>query len=327
VLFASSIAIRHSPFVLMKSKSWLAPGPVHTLRAGALTMKVAPALGGRIASLASVGNGGRIDWLAPMSDACLRYGFDGQVWPKAGCYPLLPFSNRIRDGRFQWGGREIRLAPHPGQPHAMHGLAHARAWEVEQCSGSSIELGLRYVPEPDHWPWPFTAQQTLTLSTDRLEALMTLRNDGDSDMPAGGGFHPYIARGPGMRVQFDAATMWPIDAGEVAIRREPITAREDFRRARALPDDTLSVYYSDWKQRAVVSREDGATLALSADEPLDHFILHAPAGQPYVCLEPVSHVADAVNLARQGWGGTGLRALAPGETMQLRMRFHLAAVS
>ena len=43
----------------MHSKTWLAPGPLHTLRAGALTMDVAPAAGGRIASLASAGKGGR----------------------------------------------------------------------------------------------------------------------------------------------------------------------------------------------------------------------------------------------------------------------------
>ncbi len=307
----------------MHSQTWLAPGPVHTLRAGALTMDVAPAAGGRIASLASAGEGGqRIDWLAPMSEACLRDGFDGLAWPKTGCYPLLPFSNRIRDGRFVWGGREIRLAPHPGQPHAMHGLAHARAWAVEQLTASSIVLGLRHVPDVDSWPWAFTATQTLVLTAEGLDAVMTLRNDGDSDMPAGGGFHPYFVRTAGMHVQFDAATMWPTDAGEVAIRSEPITAREDFSNARALPDDALSVYYSNWRQQAVISRADGATLTMRADDPLDHFILHAPKGQPYFCLEPVSHVADAVNLAAQGWEGTGLRVLAPGETMRLRVDLH-----
>lgn len=311
----------------MTSDVWLAPGPVHTLRAGALTMDVAPAAGGRIASLVSAGEGGRrIDWLAPMSADCLRDGFDGLAWPKTGCYPLLPFSNRIRDGRFQWDGREVRLAPHPGQVHAMHGLAHARAWAVEQCTVSSIVLGLRYAPEADNWPWPFTATQTLVLSGSGLDAVMTLRNDGDSNMPAGGGFHPYFARTPDTRVQFDATTMWPTDAGEVAIRRGPITLREDFHRARALPEAALSVYYSEWRQRAVVSR-DGGVLTLCADDPLDHLILHAPHAQPYFCLEPVSHVADAIHLAEQGWTGTGLRALAPGDTLRLRMQLHIEAAA
>lgn len=308
----------------MQSPTWLAPGPVHTLQAGALTMTVAPAAGGRIASLASTGaDGRRLDWLAPMPTDCLRHGFDGMAWPKAGCYPLLPFSNRIRDGRFQWGGREIRLAAHPGQAHAMHGLAHARAWQVEQLSASAIVLGLRHVPQAGHWPWPFTATQALMLSPQGLEAVMTLRNDGDNDMPAGGGFHPYITRTPQTRLQFEAATMWPTDAGEVAIRRDPVTPREDFAEARALPE-ALSVYYSDWRRRAVVSYGDGATLTLSADDPLDHFILHAPPGQAYMCLEPVSHVADAVNLAGQGWTGTGLRVLPAGETLRLRMQLRVA---
>ena len=307
----------------MHSKTWLAPGPVHTLQAGALTMDVAPAAGGRIASLTSAGGGGhRVDWLAPMSADCLRDGFEGQAWPKAGCYPLLPFSNRIRDGRFHWDGREIRLAPHPGQAHAMHGLAHARAWAVKQVTASSIELGLHHVPGTDSWPWPFTATQTLVLSESGLDAIMTLRNDGDSSMPAGGGFHPYFARTSDTRVQFDAATMWPTDVGEVAVRCEPITPQEDFRHARALPDAALSVYYSEWRQRAVVSSA-GGVLTLSADDPLDHFILHAPHAQPYFCLEPISHVADAINLAAQGWEGTGLRALAPGETLQMHMQLRI----
>ncbi len=88
----------------MTLETWLAPGPVHTLRAGVLMMDVAPA-------------------------ACLHDGFNGLAWPKAGCYPLLPFSNRIRDGRFLWGGREIRLAPHPGQAtrHAWRGACASLA--------------------------------------------------------------------------------------------------------------------------------------------------------------------------------------------------------
>ncbi|AJW44946.1 MULTISPECIES: aldose 1-epimerase [Ralstonia] len=306
----------------MAGTSWLAPGPVHTLQAGALTMAVAPAAGGRIASLASVGAGGqRIDWLAPMSAECLRDGFDGLAWPKAGCYPLLPFSNRIRDARFPWNGRTVHLAPHPGQPHAMHGLAHARAWDVEQHTASSIVLGLRYAPEPGNWPWPLTATQTFVLSEQGLDAVMTLCNDGDSSMPAGGGFHPYFTRTADTRVQFDARTMWPTDAGEVALRRERVAPREDFRQLRALPE-ALSVYYSDWQQQAVLARAEG-TLTLDAEGALDHCILHAPGGQSYFCLEPVSHVADAVNLAAQGWQGTGLRALEPGQTLSLRMRLRI----
>ncbi|WP_205570582.1 MULTISPECIES: aldose 1-epimerase [Ralstonia solanacearum species complex] len=304
---------------------WLAPGPVHTLHAGTLAMDIAPAAGGRIAALASVDAAGRrMDWLAPMPASCLRDGFDGLAWPKAGCYPLLPFSNRIRDGRFHWAGREIRLAPHPGQDHAMHGVAHARAWQVDALTAASAELSLHYVPVAGDWPWPFVATQRLVLTPDGLHAEMVLRNAGDSAMPAGGGFHPYFARTPGMRVQFEADTVWPVDAGEVATGRQPISRREDFREARPLPAESFSVYYSGWRQLADVRHASGAVLTLRADDPLDHFILHAPGGADYFCLEPVSHVSDAINLAAQGWDGTGLRVLAPGAELRLRMQLRLA---
>ncbi|WP_124382856.1 aldose 1-epimerase [Ralstonia sp. SET104] len=311
---------------LAPGPAWLAPGPVHTLRAGALTMTIAPAAGGRIGSLSSTtATGNRIDWLVPMPDACLQNGFDGLAWPKAGCYPLLPFSNRIRGGRFLWRGREICLAPHPGQAHAMHGIAHARAWQVEQLTQSSIQLSLRYSPTPGGWPWAFFAMLTFVLTPEGLQAEMVLHNESDSDMPAGGGFHPYFARTPRTRVQFDADTVWPMDAEEVATGRRPIGPDEDFHDGRLLPEDSFSVYYGDWHQVASVFGDGGSTLTLRADDPLTHFILHAPGGSPYFCLEPVSHVADALNLAADGWEGTGLRALAPGQALRLTMQLTLCA--
>lgn len=98
----------------------------------------------------------------------------------------------------------------------MHGVAHARAWQVDALSASSAELSLRYVPVAEGWPWPFVATQRLALTPEGLHAEMSLRNAGDTPMPAGGGFHPYFARTPGMRVRFEADTVWPMDADEVA---------------------------------------------------------------------------------------------------------------
>jgi len=301
--------------------TWMAPGPVYTLRCGTLAMDIAPSAGGRIASLASVDSAGvRTDWLAPIPREYLQKGFSDQLWPKAGCYPLLPFSNRIRNGRFMWEGREICLAPHAGQAHAMHGVGHTRAWHVEKLAAASATLNFRYTPVVGGWPWPFFAEQILTLTPDGLEAEIVLRNEGNGAMPAGGGFHPYFSRMPGARIQFSASDIWPVDAGEVAIRRTPVTSAEDFSSGRALPVEGLSVYYSGWHRQTTVQYENGCCLTLLADDPLDHFILHAPGGSRYFCLEPVSHVADAVNLSAQGWQGTGLHVLSPRAEYRFRVQ-------
>lgn len=304
---------------------WLASGPLHTLHAGAHTLTVAPAAGGRMATFSTArADGHVIDWLAPMPWQALEQGFDGFQWPKAGSYPLLPFSNRIREGRFRWDGRDIDLPAHPGQAHAMHGFGHASPWTVVEQGRDRIVMALVHAPAGGDWPWAVSACQTLRLTEDGLDAELAIRNDGETAMPAGGGFHPFFARSPGMRLQFDAMHMWPADAGGVATGRTVVGNRERFLRERHLPDADLSVYYSGWKRAATLKRPDGAALTLRAGDGLDHLVLHAPGGCDFVCVEPVSHVADAVNLSARGWEGTGLRRLAPGDTAAWRMQWQVA---
>ena len=38
-------------------------------------------------------------------------------------FPLVPFSNRIADGRFEWDGEQIEIDPNfAPEPHAIHGV-------------------------------------------------------------------------------------------------------------------------------------------------------------------------------------------------------------
>lgn len=91
---------------------------VLSLRAGRLAVDLAPA-GGSIARFAIETVGTIIDLLRPTdSDA-------------KACYPLVPFSNRIANGRLIVDGEEFVLAPNwPGQRHPMHGDGWARPWWV-----------------------------------------------------------------------------------------------------------------------------------------------------------------------------------------------------
>ncbi|AQV98263.1 aldose epimerase [Cupriavidus necator] len=305
---------------------WLAAAPVHTLRSGPLTLRFAPAAGGRIVALESFDahSGRQRDWLVPMPAQALRDGFDAHAWPKAGCYPLLPFSNRIRNAAFSWGGRDIRLVPHPGQPHAMHGLAHARPWQLDSLASTRAALSLRHVPAGLDWPWPFTATQELELTPEGLSALMTLRNDGNCPMPAGAGFHPFFPRPPGLRVQFSASHLWPADAGSVAIGRRDIAPEEDYRSPRALPPTEWSGYYSGWQREARLLMPDGHGLVMRAGMPLEHLVVYAPAGRDFCCIEPVSHVADAINLHQRGFPDTGFQQIEPGTTLRFAMQLQIA---
>ena len=52
---------------------------------------------------------------------------------EAASFPLVPYVNRIRGGRFTFRGREVRLAPNmAGDPSPLHGQGWLAPWQVEQ---------------------------------------------------------------------------------------------------------------------------------------------------------------------------------------------------
>ncbi|MNW11390.1 hypothetical protein D3C71_2088380 [compost metagenome] len=54
-------------------------------------------------------------------------------------------------------------------------------------------------------------------------------------------------------------------------------------------------------------------MALHADPAFAHLVVYTAPGADFLCVEPVTNVADAFNLAAAGDTRTGMRELAPGE--------------
>lgn len=283
------------------------------LAVGDLRVTVAPQAGGRIAKFWRETPKGPIHILQPMgSDA-----FDPFNWPKGGCYPLVPFSNRIRNGRFVFAGRERRLPIHPGTPDALHGFTQRRPWTVAAKTASSLTV--THIHTPDEWDWAFSASQILDLAGDALTVTLSVKNLSDAPMPLGFGLHPYFAVALGDRIAFDADWNWAIDGGFIATKREAKPMRYDAPQNTAGRTD----YLSGWSRKATIVRQDGTTIRLTASDALDHFVFHVPDGGAYLCLEPVSHVADAFNLAASGHEGTGLVVLAPGAAVEASVRMEI----
>jgi aldose 1-epimerase len=75
--------------------------------------------------------------------------------------------------------------------------------------------------------------------------------------------------------------------------------------------------FVDWRRRAVIGwPELRARVTITAEAPLDFLVVYTPAARPFMCVEPVSHVTDAFNLAARGRTDTGMRVLASGETLR-----------
>ncbi|MDF2389469.1 hypothetical protein JMG10_49140, partial [Nostoc ellipsosporum NOK] len=72
---------------------------------GIAAVELAPSVGGAVASYRWLCDGAVLDWLRPTAPAAIG---DRDASAMA-CFPLVPYSNRIRGGRFEFAGRRIEL--------------------------------------------------------------------------------------------------------------------------------------------------------------------------------------------------------------------------
>jgi aldose 1-epimerase len=252
------------------------------------------------------------------------------------CYPLVPYSNRIRDARLHYGGRTFALARDFGaHPHAIHGVGWQRAWSVVEAAPRQAQVALVHEANGDDaaaWPWPFRATQTFRLTGDakaravRLLVTLTIENTGREPFPFGLGWHPFFARDTATRIAFRAERVWRNDATQLPQRLVAIPRSWDFARARELDDIVLDNVFVGWAGTASIHQPSTATLAtLDADRACSRLVVYAPAQAPFVALEPVSHDTDAFNRAIDGAADTGMRVLPPGAAFSCTMRVAVVA--
>lgn len=278
-----------------------------TIASEQLRADLAPHLGARITRLVAVD--GDTDLVVPLG----AWNAPPHGWPKAGAYPLIPYSNRIAGAQLAFGGAIHALPPHPlDLPNTLHGIAQALPWDVVMQSGTAVELALRY--DGAHWPWPFDAQLGFRIERRTLHVRMSVRNAGDRPMPAGLGWHPFLAAEPGATIRFEAGRRWALDTRFMPTGASDAGTRQTTLDVRDWHDGDCAVYASDWRGDAIVQRANGR-VRLRASGPLTHLVAYVPRGAPYLCVEPVSHVANGFNLAATGIVDTGMRVLAPGATL------------
>lgn len=296
------------------------------LAQGELRLVLAPRIGGSIVEFSSRRGGVVQHWLRPASAAALA-----QRNPLGmASFPLLPWCNRIRDGRSDFGARPLRLAPnHEDSPHTLHGVGWQRPWTVHEQGAAHAVLQLTHVPgerrdsvAPD-WPYRFDAEQRYTLDGHGgLAVDMVLTNRDTLPMPAGIGHHPYLPRRDGTRLQATVAAMWSGDAELLPTGLSRPRWLDELQRGMAIAGTELDNNFTGWSRSARVDWPDtGTALQLHAEAPLDNFVIYSPPEFDHFCIEPVSNCTDWMNLALRAEHRAGGCVLAPGEA--LRARFSL----
>jgi aldose 1-epimerase len=284
---------------------------VITLCAEAFRVRLAPEAGGMVTRYWLERGSAVWEWLRPASEEAMSRR-DGYA---AAAFPLVPFSNRIRGGRFSFQGRDVVLPLNrPPECHAIHGQGWQAAWTPREVSTTSALLELRHAP--DAWPWAYRVTQRFTLTPADLTVELALRNESDAPMPAGLGWHPYFLRTPQTTLTAPVERIWLTDAEMLptVLATSPVTARL----SAGVPIDAVPLDngFTGWSGRAVIEwPERGARLVMTAEPPLDFLTVFIPPSLPFFCVEPVSHATNALNLVGSA-ADVGRRTLAPGATLR-----------
>ena len=223
------------------------------------------------------------------------------------CFALVPFSGRIAHGAFLADEQFITLPINfSDEPlHAIHGHGWQAAWHITAHDASRATM--RFDHDADEWPWAYRAEQRIHLHESGYSHELSVQNLGDTPMPTGLGLHPYFPRA-GASIDTSFSARWAIGKTRLPTRLEPVVGEIDWF-GGALIDTCFE------RQSAAIGLSwPTYMLSITPNADLNHTVIYIPPGEDYFCVEPVSHVANAINHG-------GMRWLAPRETWTTAVNF------
>lgn len=228
---------------------------------------------------------------------------------------LIPWPNRIRDGRYSFGDTDYQLPITEVPRHnASHGLGVGLPWELVSHTDDAITQRATYYPQAG-WPFVLTAEITHRLSTDGISVTVEARNDGPTELPYGYGVHPYFAVPEGVetaRLRAPFSRRLLVDDRMLPTDLVLIEGDYDLTDGVVIGDLLLDTAFTGtsgpWEVELTTAR---STIAVWADETLPWCQLFIPTSRDAVAVEPMTCGPNAYN---DGPTHGDLIVLQPGET-------------
>lgn len=241
---------------------------------------------------------------------------------------LVPWPNRVRDGRWSWRGTIQQLdLTDPGKGNATHGLLRNTAYEVRDRTPGAITLGAWIYPQHGY---PFLLDTTVRyeLNDNGLSVTHAIWNHGGDAAPVAIGAHPYLKVGdtPISDLIIDVRAARVAHAGDRGLP-DPFRAVEpadDLRHGRRVGDLDLDACYGDLSVQDglvvhTLTAPDGHQTQLWAEQDFAFAQVYTPRDFPgetgpieAVAIEPMTAAPDALN------SGDGLKWLDSGASWVTR---------
>jgi aldose 1-epimerase len=275
-------------------------------------LQLAPELGGSVTAWNWKAGGDRIPLFRPWDSA------SGDRYTLA-CFPLVPWSNRLTGGGFEFDGKFYAIHANRTEEHyPIHGSGWLQPWQVAERDDVRIRLSL----ESRHFdgnPYHYRSTQTFLLLPDGLQIDLTVTNLGTVTLPFGLGLHPYFVSSEQTRLMFKSEGVWL--PGEDRIPAEHASSYPEtwnYNSAAPLGGPTIEACYTGWNGKALIDYPDRSlSVTMVMPDCNGYVLLERPAHQDYFSIQPVTHPVDAFHMPNQ----PGLAYLTHGDSFALRTKF------
>lgn len=241
---------------------------------------------------------------------------------------LVPWPNRVRDGRWTLDGVAQQLAlTEPARANANHGLLRDAAYVCLAERADEVVLQAEVFPRSGY---PFRLSHRVSYALDGTG--LTVTHEVVHHAPAGAGPAPVaVGAHPYLRVdevpvadctlRVDASTVLVVDDRLLPVGSEAVHDEHDWRGGHRIGERRVDAGYTglartDGQVRHVLSAPDGRSTTLWADDAFGWVQLfltdRLPGRDLAVAVEPMTAPADALN------SGEGLAWLPPGEALRVR---------
>jgi len=235
---------------------------------------------------------------------------------------LLPWPNRLEDGRYEFEGKSYQLAINETDRNtALHGFIYKKKFNVEEIAvketSASIKLSYDYHGDEPGYPFHFKVEIVYSISDeDGFAVKVDIVNTDKGSIPVGFGWHPYIKL-PSMvnelQLQFPRRLVYDVnfrllptgktwDAPEfTTMQKVGITAL-----------DTCFKITENSEIAVTLLRDEAAGFTLKFWQEtgvggFNYLQAYTPVSRQTIALEPMTCGVNAFN------NGDGLLVMKPGE--------------
>lgn len=213
---------------------------------------------------------------------------------------LLPYPNRIANGRFEFRGRRHQMSCNEkALGNSLHGFIYNKTFEVVSAETKSnqaeLVISFSYSGDTAGFPYSFKTELTYSLDSDgKMTCCCEVSNSGKDVIPIGLGWHPYFDMGQKVNrlsLKFDTVTHWEVDDKMIptmdTVIIDPISGN--------IGEDEYDGCFTLENPIIELATEEGKKLIMDCGEDFPYLQVYTPPHRKSIAIEPMTCPPDVYN--------------------------------